>query len=416
MLTFVSDLHLADTNSRATIDVPYLIDQLRVLTTNAQKKKIQDLKIVLLGDIFEILKSKRWLDDEVRPWEPCTTKHVTSVSSIFDSIIESNPLFFRGLQNLVTEFPFVRLHYVPGNHDLPLNTGMGVKARERLTSALPLQLSDAQKFGNYLVDEAHGVIARHGHEWDSSNRYSNRLSAIGDAIVIDLLLRLPIIVSKSMGIDVDDNRLAFLHELDNVRPQSPRVMAQWILKGLDNMSDCGPKGRKAIEGACHEVAIHLKKAIESTRFESIEVGAWWLGFLTKLAPAILKHLGALTAARHLTMDDIEIVGPYREYAVNDFELVSALDGDFRYVICGHTHSPQLVPLDLVGQDQRARLYLNTGTWRRVHRFASVASGANVNGAFARWDEECLITIYNEGEQSLGLPAYEFSRITRGSRI
>lgn len=415
MLGFVSDLHLSDTTARATIDVAYFIEQLGLLAKYAEEKKIEQLKIVLLGDIFEVLKSTKWLEHDVRPWQPCKVTHVDTVAGIFKDILESNPSFFEGLRKLVADYPFVKLEYIPGNHDLPLNTEMGVKARESLTKSLPLQVSGAEAFQNYLIDESHGVIARHGHEWDSSNRYGNGLSAIGDVIVIDLLLQLPIIVARNIGIEVDDPRLIFLHELDNVRPQSPGVMAQWTLRGLDSLNNLEVSGRKAVENALHEVASLLKAAIGSSRFESIELGTWWMSFLTKLAPAIVKHLGSLSLLRHLVGDDLEMAGPYREYALNDFEMADLLGGNFRYIICGHTHRPQLVPLDLVGRDQRARLYLNTGTWRRVHSFPSVASGTDGNAAFAQWDEQCLVTIYSDKERSIGFPAYEFNRITRGPR-
>ena len=417
MLSFVSDLHLADTASRCTVDVPHLIKQLRLLANNAAERKIEALKIVLLGDIFEVLKSTQWLSNEVRPWEVSTPAHVSTVAAIFESIVATNGHFFSGLQSICEEFPFVSLHYVPGNHDLPLNTEMGAEARRRLQTLLPLQHSSGEPFRDYFFDGPHGVIARHGHEWDQENRYTEGRAAIGDAIVIDLLLRLPIIVAEKLRISADDERLGFLHELDNVRPQAPQVMAKWVLRGLGGMTGGGEGARKAINEAFIEVATGLQAAIATTRFESIEVAEWWISFLIRLAPIILKHLDVLSAALHLTDGGVGGPGPYREFAVNDFQISDTAGGEFRYVICGHTHEPQLIPVDLVtAGDKRARLYLNTGTWRRVHRYASVASGADGDAAFARWDEECVISIYNPDDQANGFPAYEFARLTRGAQL
>jgi len=418
MIVLVSDLHLADTPLRSTINVPWFLRNIRRLVYQAREDGIKSLKIVLLGDIFEVLKSKEWLDQKVRPWEKSTSKHRATVASIFESIISSNSDFIEGIKSIITDYPFVSLHYIPGNHDLPLNTEMGDTARRRLQSILPLQISNGEKFGEYLVDPVHGVIARHGHEWDSTNRYVNGLAAIGDAVVIDLLLRFPIVVADKLGISEDDERLNFLHELDNVRPQSSPVMAKWLLAGLDRMSEDGSEtGRRAIEEACYDIAKGLLEVKDSAKFESIEELAWWINFLTKLAPMILKYLGTLTTASHIALGGKEGAGPYREYAINDFQITDATGGEYRYVICGHTHNPLIAPLDIADSENRwARLYLNTGTWRRVYRYADITAGKKNTATFAHWDEECLISIYSPEEQARGLPAYEFNRLTRGVRV
>lgn len=414
MIILVSDLHLADTATRSTINVPHFVERLTNIVNTAKESGATQIQIVLLGDIFEILKSKRWLEDRVRPWETCSERHIETVTSIFDGIVSTNLSFFQGVQALVSERS-VKVTYIPGNHDLPINTLMGTKARVRLKELLSIK-STSDKFANYLLDEEHGLIARHGHEWDPSNRYSSGLSAVGDAIVIDLLLQLPIVVGRKLGRSEEDPSLIFLHELDNVRPQIPRVMARWILRGLDLMGENNKSSHEKIQDAFYDLASHLLSLKDVTAFETFEDAAWWIRFLSELAPLVVKHFGSLDAVQHLPGGS-EGPGPYREYALSDFQQASAAGGEYKYVICGHTHLPLIEPLDLVGtSERRVRLYLNTGTWRRVYRLAPTTSGVTDVSAFALWDEECLVNIYNREEQSKGLPCYEFSRMTRGAQL
>lgn len=414
MIILVSDLHLADTATRSTINVPHFVQRLTNIVNAARESGAKEIQIVLLGDIFEILKSKRWLEAGVRPWESCTERHIETVTSIFDGIVSTNLPFFQGLQVLASE-QNVKLTYIPGNHDLPINTLMGAKARPRLKELLSIK-STSDKFGNYLLDEEHGLIARHGHEWDSSNRYSSGLSAVGDAIVIDLLLQLPMVVAGKLGRSEEDPSLIFLHELDNIRPQIPRVMARWILRGLDLMGENNKSGHKKIQDAFYELANQLLSLRDVTTFETFEDAAWWIRFLSELAPLVVKHFGSLDAVKYLPGGG-EGPGTYREYALSDFQQASAAGGEYKYVVCGHTHLPLIEPIDLVGTSERkVRLYLNTGTWRRVYRLAPTTSGVTDISAFAVWDEECLVNIYNLEEQSKGLPCYEFSRMTRGAKL
>ncbi len=43
----------------------------------------------------------------------------------------------------------------------------------------------------------------------------------------------------------------------------------------------------------------------------------------------------------------------------------------RYIVYGHTHHPEIVPLDISfpGDQAVGQMYLNSGTWRRVHELA-----------------------------------------------
>lgn len=71
---------------------------------------------MLLGDIFELLKSETWLDTGLRPWEPLTKDHLAAVNKIFNSICSANEDFFSGMRYIQTKYPNLQIAYIPGNH------------------------------------------------------------------------------------------------------------------------------------------------------------------------------------------------------------------------------------------------------------------------------------------------------------
>jgi hypothetical protein len=119
------------------------------------------------------------------------------VTEVFESVVQANGSFFDDLLRLTKSYP-LKLEYLPGNHDLYLNTEFGAQARQRLQELLPLTRSGGRPFQTVLLDTQYGVLAKHGHEWDPTNRYSEGAVAIGDAVVIEVLLRLPMVVAEAL--------------------------------------------------------------------------------------------------------------------------------------------------------------------------------------------------------------------------
>lgn len=413
MILLVSDLHLVSESERPTINVSSLLRRLNDIAKKANDDRVEELILVLLGDIFEILKSKIWIDDGVRPWENNSPSHRRTVESIFDSIVKANQQFFEGLNSLVKTYSFIRLEYVPGNHDFPLNTEMGAEARTKLQDILPLQRSKGELFNMEYSDKEHKLISMHGHQWDPANRYGSGMAAIGDAIVIDLVLSLPVTVSERLGVPYGDPSLEFLYELDNVRPHEPKVIAHWVTNGLAKIKTVHPNAYKVIDQTFQDLNERLETLSRTVSFGTFSTGTRRLRALHKLVTLAIKRLGALRVMRSVPAAK-EDSGPYHDFALGDIQSMATFGGDYRYVVCGHTHDPMIVPLNSVVETGKpVPLYLNTGTWRRVRRDAS---GSLVRGsaAFGCWDEECAITIYSSKEQKAGHPEYEIYRVTRGT--
>ena len=417
MIIFVSDLHLSDTH-RPTIRLEVFFREIQRCITAAAEYGVKSIQLVLLGDIFEILKSKKWLTDKRRPWEKSSADHQHTVQSILEGIIDNNSLFFDGLNSLATNSqPPVRVSYIPGNHDRPLKTHMGAIAKTRLKNLVPAVEWEAH-FNRSFVDPEHKLIAKHGHEWDPLNRYIGTSAAIGDAIVIDLLLNFSVLFTEKLDLHESNPEVEFLYELDNVRPQNGRVLAQWLSNGLDKLVQTYPHARPVFEEVCEELFANFRTLKATAQTQGVEFEHFTQAErLIRIFRMVVSSLGVLPAAELIPSvgDENRILG---ELAVNELSNFQRNNIACKYVICGHTHKPAIIPLNTnecgsIGTP----LYLNTGTWRRVHNVGSTITSLGRRSCFATWDEECVITVYSDQEQNaLRLPAYEFSRLSRGSNV
>ena len=405
MLVFVSDLHLTDKSFPPAIPVPRLIDAVNGLFEHAKARGVERAQLVLLGDIFEIIKSPRWLADELRPWDsPITDAHRDRVEEIFDAICRANPTFVGWLKTLPTLFPFVSLCYIPGNHDLAVNTDMGLTVRPKLRAMLSRTVN-TDLFDTTFEDADHSVLAVHGHEWDLNNRTGARGGPFGDAIVVEVLVRLPHRM-ETLGTARAD--IGFLFEIDNVRPQTPKTMSRWVETGLVELQR---KNRDAIakyEVVFDEILARLLALGRANIFERNRYSSTWSRAMTWAGSKAVRLAGPRRAARLFPMKEGD--GYYATPARN---LLKKAANPQRFVLCGHTHIPEHVPLTVGARGSAPSLYLNTGTWRRVHRPTRAGKAGAKSAAFMSYQEECLAVIYNADEQRLGFPSYELRRTTHG---
>ena len=91
MLVFISDLHFVDgtagehnLSSRA---FEYFFDDL-VAIANKPSHKIKEIKLVFLGDTFDLLRTEKWFDYPVdeRPWGTKEQAIEVHAQTLFDAI------------------------------------------------------------------------------------------------------------------------------------------------------------------------------------------------------------------------------------------------------------------------------------------------------------------------------------------
>ena len=432
MMIFLSDLHLTDTLDRPTGDSERLYLVLDRILQRATTKGFESATIVFLGDLFDLLKSKLWWEEGVWPWEQSSPKRVQVVKTIFDRIVRANENFFETFRQLGTRYDFLDLRFIPGNHDRLLNTDMGLAARERLLKELSLEASGDQPFDCVVQDDEHRVFAIHGHEWDATNKYVGERAAIGDAVVVKIIARLPDVMAEHLEMAVDDPRIAFLYDLDHLGLHQPQPMLTGLWAGLLTLvpKESGPRPRVqgAIAQAIEEVLEDFR-ALPETSFGRVEIKRWWEKGLQTMASTFqprVKRLrlgssqnSARIPARFKIPPIPAKAQSYRQLAAKDLSAIRYASGSsrsqsrFRYLLCGHTHRPEIVPIDS-GNDREHCYYVNTGTWRRIHHLADMdMDRISRQGYFSPRQEECLVIVHSDAEQTAGAPPFHVHQVSRG---
>ncbi|MCX6088791.1 MAG: metallophosphoesterase, partial [Candidatus Atribacteria bacterium] len=178
MLVFISDLHFVDeTAGKHNIPTEAFRIFFQDIAGNVERYKknsreINEIKIVFLGDVFDLLRTEMWFGYPVdeRPWGTNESKIEAHAETIFDTIISKNRATFDLLKgNLKKEFGFPfepERIYIPGNHDRLCNKYP--KLKDKIRKELGITKT-ADRFEHFFQDVNYGVFARHGHEFDKIN-------------------------------------------------------------------------------------------------------------------------------------------------------------------------------------------------------------------------------------------------------
>jgi len=226
MLVIISDLHLSDGSTGVPIPASafsLFLERLRAMAFDASKlsdpdrpgktiyKPIESFDLVLLGDIFDLIRSTEWTKEKkgeqgyTRPWSNPKDKSFTQkIDRITDKILECNAESCKVIRNLASgetiKIPAsmnektrnsrkvtysrkrvsvkANIYYLVGNHDWfyhlkqpdldPVRqkviTSLGLKNKKEQFPYEPVELPDLK---DTLVE--HGVYARHGDHNDPFN-------------------------------------------------------------------------------------------------------------------------------------------------------------------------------------------------------------------------------------------------------
>ena len=201
MLVFISDIHLTDGSSGETIKstaFKIFSDNLKQLIKSVKKSSnLEEVKLALLGDIFDVIRSTKWNDPTVtvRPWDEPGKSQEDVLLNILSGIHAKNQdslNYFDDLRKFAKDEGILfDITYVIGNHDWLINRYQS--SRNLIAKRLGLPSNDAPKFPEELFVPAYKTYARHGDIYDSFNYMNNNrdTSSIGDAIVIELLNKYP---------------------------------------------------------------------------------------------------------------------------------------------------------------------------------------------------------------------------------
>lgn len=379
MLVFLSDVHLTDGSSGETIKP----GAFRIFAENLRKladsvSPLEEIRLVLLGDIFDIIRSEEWVAEGVsaRPWDPAGPAQGAVVTKILQGIIANNQQSLDELCALGTyaqgkKVPFA-ITYIIGNHDWLINRYSG--CIQMVQKALGIAPGDpASPFPTELLAPDYKTFARHGDIYDDFNCMGNRDdSSIGDAIVIELLNKYPqeamgrlnaLAVAGSVTKEEVARIAKQLKELDNIRPllDSP----SWVLMVANKTeSDAARETIKKAWSDCVDAFFEVPFIKGKDKF---------------LWPDIIDLLQvSLQLSSHLSKKTLEKIADLKEkwfpedaaggYDVHASAEPSVRSGKASFVLYGHTHDYLIVPMDQAPLSNgfiQDKVYFNTGTWRKT---------------------------------------------------
>lgn len=449
MLVIISDLHFVDeTTGKHNVPLSAFQDVfLSDIASLAKRKDAQEIKLVLLGDIVDLIRTEQWFLEDMtdRPWGDNGLKDVPTpragsaterrCQAILGQIpedwkkptVEENTILFRNWDTfeffrnfgarLRDDYGFekpVEVIYLPGNHDRLCN--LYPSLRDWMVRVLGLTIhpgtidgdpaSGSWWFRYDFLDERYGVYARHGHQFNpidyggenDHTRPAQLKASVGDVFTTEFAVRLPLILRKNPA--VSRELVASLEDMDNVRPLSS--VLEWFYYQVKS-HDQG-LNRQAMEDAFRTVveAILDIGLVQRWRSSKTHTDDWlrlasssWLRWLAKdlvdalgaedLLPALIGGSESSAAPE----DDDLCRGAY-------YEQIWRSNPNIQFILYGHTHVPLLVPLDRVGN--REVLYVNTGTWRdRIYRSINLAQSP----AFSCLKQMTYVTIFGKDEDKTG---------------
>jgi len=449
MLVIISDLHLTDGTTGKTVAADAFErfrGRLQELAYHASfrggmgsYKPLEQLDLVLLGDVLDVVRSTKWSDEQpgdpnyARPWNDLEddeerARLARKVDQITDAILVENQDALKQLQRLASDKPLklpqatasgfpvkggdrqpvkTYIHYLAGNHDWfwVIDKPEFEPIRQKVVAALGL----ANLPGPFAHDPAdsdmlsttyaqHKVFARHGDIYDPFNYDEEKgrsAASLGDAIVVDLMNRFPHEAQLRLGGSGDKNLEALLDglaELSNVRPSL--LVPVWI-QGLTKSLNIPKETANEVKRIWNEIA---DKALDSPFVRAQDS---WSPFDTvDLLETTLRFTRVLSfhsIAELVTWIQDRLWGGDSSFAKFSLEEDAFLNQTAKYFIYGHTHHYETVPLYTGMKDDELfeQWYFNSGTWHPLHEATIIKP---TERTFVEHKVLTFLTFYKEDER------------------
>ena len=469
MLVVISDLHLGDGTTAASIPASAFYLFAKRLRQDAHfasmrygnYRPIEELDVILMGDIIDPLHSTLWLfppkgheqyvtidgkdyirmteegePDYVRPWsDPSHPLFAPKLLEVTRAIIEHNKDALDVMRKLASgefiefdpqngggnrnpssqnKIPLkVRFHYMVGNHDwyYHLKGDAFDKIRQEIIDALglsnpptpfPFDLRKVDPNSEWERDEApdierlfreYQVFCRHGDYYDAFNFNSilgRDHATLGDAFTMEVCNRYPEELRRKpeLNPDIVDN----LRHITNVRPALATPL--WISGQMKRLSDenlitgMNEKDIKKIWDDLCDKFINLKfvRDKDTPLFDMVDKMELAIKISKLISLRTLDNLIYKIQNRGLFGGD----NSFSEFALKE---PAFLDDTARYIVYGHTHHQETVPLDYDDHGGN-QIYFNSGTW---HTYFDLARKNPKEKKFVPYKALSYITFYKEDE-------------------
>jgi UDP-2,3-diacylglucosamine pyrophosphatase LpxH len=443
MLVIISDIHLGDGTTASSISPTAFhlfsnrLNEAAYFASFRQDgtyRPIDTLDLLLMGDILDPLHSTLWLAtahgalNYTRPWTDIhSPTFAATLAETTQTIIDLNrasldilrrcangqivrlpPATTRGVPDHASRnrIPInVRIHYMVGNHDWYYH--LPGKAFDEIRKGVIESLGLCNDPGPfpYEVEEqpaldeilrSYRVFARHGDYYDkfNFNREMGRNHAtLGDVFTMDVCNRYPVEVQRRYGDRLPTRVIESLRRITNVRPALATPL--WISGQIRQYAESA-----ALEAELKEVWDDLCDQFLQLDFVREQDKAFRLDIVDALElvlkiskQASFKTFDELVVWVHKKLHENE-----RSLAENALKEPAFLNNSARFVVYGHTHHHELVPLDADGEppDEQNQFYINSGTWRSYY---DLAIKDLKEQKFVQYQTFTYLTFYKEGERS-----------------
>jgi UDP-2,3-diacylglucosamine pyrophosphatase LpxH len=470
MLIIISDIHLGDGTTAESIPASAFHLFAKRLRQDAhfaslsygKYRPIEELDVLLMGDILDPLHSTKWLfpapgneeimnvegvnlvritepgeKDYVRPWtDPKDPRFAAKLLEVTRSILDYNREALEVLRKLATgeyidfdpvddsgermlesqeKVPLkVRFHYMVGNHDwyYHLEGDAFDRIRQEIINAMglcnppspfPFDLRKSDPSQPWKADEypeierlfsEYKVFARHGDCYDAfnfDNEKGRDYSTLGDAFTMEVCNRYPEELKRrsSWSPEIINN----LRHITNIRPAlaTPLWVTGQIRKLADekHLLDARENELKKVWDDLADNLLQLdfiREADKAFKFDLVDK----MEIAIKISKAIsFDNLDGLV----LRLQNRSTAGGDRSFARFALQEPSFVDNSARYIVYGHTHYHETVPLDYddIGGNQ---IYFNSGTW---HTYFDLARKNPTEKKFVPYKALTYITFYKEDE-------------------
>jgi len=409
MLIIISDLHISD-ESTATNVHPTAFDLLckEISTVVKGKEDIKEIRIVLLGDIFDLVRTDYWLRKNIpmseRPWggtldnKTGMNDNADIIEKQFQDILNDvlNTQSAKALIKMLNDVSknnsniYTKVTYLIGNHDRVFNNYESLKNKVR-TELVDVTKNNTQndlvEFLNILYTPEYGVQARHGHEWDENchgwhfltnvlqpgleigrfDRTVYNVMALGEVITAELMGG--IVYRASQKID-DPVFIGNLKDANNVRPMTDVFLwLEWFGRNLSSDK------KKIILDALKDSIDGVLQSTLAMQWDKLVKEIWiFKGDLTDRLKQLSNYMKnkSFDDIRNTLMVGVDIFtffekifgtekkDGYVDGAKQEFD-GNGVDKSIQYILYGHTHDARNDYFS-GNTEGNVKMYINTGTY------------------------------------------------------
>jgi UDP-2,3-diacylglucosamine pyrophosphatase LpxH len=451
VLSVISDIHLSDGSTSFNVNGDAfknifknnVLDSVapdRLNVTRKKPGKAKEVKIILLGDILDFVRTDYWLSKvkpEHRPWngeiDAITGMNIDSelkkhYENVLDLIINAEDKsaadFFDTLKELKEEIKIKRnipftVYYVVGNHDRILNNFSELK--DKIRNRLEFDDKDIIFTNSFKDVEDYTTVCLHGHEFDEhnygdklycalnkekfdeSNKFAEKyykVQSIGEAVTCELMSGL-IYRLKSK---VPNQFLTAVKDVNNVRPMlNVFSWISWFGKQGIGTEQEHSELLKAFRDSLKDlVETSLAKEWDKVKYDFLLHGdliyflKWGLSAIDGIdfeeASNLVKvyRIFYEIKSRFKNLFNPIDEDEYQKAALNLFKKPEYKDAQF--ALMGHTH--EALHVYFKGEiDDKVNMYVNTGTYLPfISGWGSAAEPFFVNA-----NQMTLINIYRRDE-------------------